>query len=59
VILANELGLKYASLCIVTNYAAGMQERVTLEEVFELMEKVEEKVRNIILDVVEVFASRV
>ncbi len=34
--LAKEQGLEYASLCVVTNYAAGMQERVTLEEVLIL-----------------------
>jgi len=35
--LARELGLCYASLCVVTNMAAGLQERVTAEEVGEVM----------------------
>jgi 5'-methylthioadenosine phosphorylase len=37
VVLAKEVGLPYASLCVVTNYAAGMQSRVTHEEVERLM----------------------
>ncbi|MCS7363863.1 MAG: S-methyl-5'-thioadenosine phosphorylase [archaeon GB-1867-035] len=37
VVLARELGMCYASLCIVTNYAAGIQERISAEEVSEIM----------------------
>lgn len=39
VVLARELGMCYASLCIVTNYAAGMQERISAEEVSEIMKE--------------------
>jgi len=39
VVLARELGICYASLCIITNYAAGMQEKITAEEVSEIMKR--------------------
>ncbi|MCS7097316.1 MAG: S-methyl-5'-thioadenosine phosphorylase [Candidatus Methanomethylicia archaeon] len=37
VVLARELKICYATICIVTNYAAGMQKRITQEEVNEIM----------------------
>jgi 5'-methylthioadenosine phosphorylase len=43
-VLAKELGLKYATICVVTNYGAGMQERVDHSEVIELMDKATEDV---------------
>ncbi|RLE51237.1 MAG: S-methyl-5'-thioadenosine phosphorylase [Candidatus Methanomethylicota archaeon] len=39
VVLARELGICYATVCVVTNYAAGMQERITASEVVEIMRK--------------------
>ncbi len=53
VILANELKIKYASLCIISNYAAGMQEKLSLEEVFEIVRSNEEKIRNVLEKAVE------
>jgi 5'-methylthioadenosine phosphorylase len=38
-ILANELGLRYASIVVATNYAAGLQERVSHDEVERAMER--------------------
>ncbi len=35
-VLARELGMCYVTVCLVTNFAAGMQERVSVEEVFEM-----------------------
>ncbi len=35
-ILARELGMCYSTICLVTNLAAGMQEKITAEEVYEL-----------------------
>lgn len=49
VVLARELGVHYSLLCVVTNYAAGMQEKVTHEEVLGVMDRAEEKVRKVIL----------
>jgi 5'-methylthioadenosine phosphorylase len=46
-ILSKELGMNYASLCIVTNYAAGLQEKITDEEVFELMDDKIEIIKEI------------
>ncbi len=52
-VLAREQNLEYASLCVVTNYAAGMQSRITLEEVFELMKRVQGKLKNVITELAE------
>ena len=48
VVLAREAGLHYSLISIVTNYAAGMQERVSAEEVVQVMERATEGVRKII-----------
>lgn len=48
VVFANELSLPYASLCIVTNYAAGMQKRVSHEEVIKLMKEKGKTVKQVI-----------
>ncbi|MFQ5951514.1 MAG: MTAP family purine nucleoside phosphorylase [Candidatus Geothermarchaeales archaeon] len=37
--LARELGLCYATICIITNRAAGIQEKVTHEETLEVLER--------------------
>ncbi len=51
--LSRELGLCYASLSIVTNKAAGMQEKVTVKEVFELFDSVIPDVKKVILTAIE------
>jgi len=38
-VLARELGMCYATLCLVTNLAAGFQEKITMNEVFTLFNK--------------------
>ncbi|HLI46392.1 MAG TPA: MTAP family purine nucleoside phosphorylase [Geobacterales bacterium] len=48
VILARELGLCYSSISIITNYAAGMQERVSFEEVKEVYSRNEEKLKRLL-----------
>ena len=49
VTLANELDIRYLSICIVTNYAAGMpQAEITHEEVMEIMESRVEDVRDLL-----------
>ncbi|MCS7366934.1 MAG: S-methyl-5'-thioadenosine phosphorylase [archaeon YNP-WB-062] len=45
VILARELKMCYATICVITNYAAGMQKRISHEEVNEIMK---EKTRVIV-----------
>ncbi len=55
VILARELNIHYATIAVVTNYAAGLQRKVTQEEVIEIFNRsmkklvkvLEEAVRNI------------
>ncbi len=53
VFLARELGMDYATICLVTNYGAGMQDSVSHEEVLELFNERIEAVRDIILDCTE------
>ncbi|HIP84612.1 MAG TPA: S-methyl-5'-thioinosine phosphorylase [Methanothermococcus okinawensis] len=54
VALARELGLCYSSLCTVTNYAAGIsKDRLTVDEVFDVVKKMEEKLVNTVEDFIE------
>lgn len=48
VVLAREAGLHYSLLAIVTNYAAGMQDRITQEEVVEIMGRASATVRSLL-----------
>lgn len=47
-VLARELALHYSALCMVTNYAAGMQARVTQEEVYRMMEEVRPRIVGVL-----------
>ncbi|HIO41393.1 MAG TPA: S-methyl-5'-thioadenosine phosphorylase, partial [Aquifex sp.] len=54
VVLARELELHYAGLCVVTNPAAGIAGyRLTSEEVIEMMKQKEEEIKDILLSAVE------
>jgi 5'-methylthioadenosine phosphorylase len=52
VVLANELGLEYASILVVTNWAAGLQKKVAHEDVVRVMRKKGPLVKEIILKTV-------
>jgi len=52
-ILANELGLRYASIVVATNWGAGMQERVSHEEVVALMARAATKLKRLIEDTID------
>lgn len=53
VVLARELEICYASVCIVANFAAGIkEEKVTATEVTDIVKKNEETFRKIIFDAV-------
>ncbi|MDQ7038486.1 MAG: S-methyl-5'-thioadenosine phosphorylase [Aquificota bacterium] len=53
VVLAKELRMCYASLCVVSNPAAGISEnRLTSEEVLEMMAEKEEDIRRVVLEFV-------
>jgi len=47
--LSKEVGLAYASLCVVTNYAAGLQMRVSHDEVVELMRRRMPQLKEVVL----------
>jgi len=53
VFLFKELEICYASICVVTNYAAGMQDRVSHEEVLALFEEIKPVVANLIREVIK------
>ncbi|MDA4114415.1 MAG: MTAP family purine nucleoside phosphorylase [Thaumarchaeota archaeon] len=52
-ILANELGMRYASVVVATNWAAGMQDRISHEEVVAMMNETAPRVKRLIEIVVE------
>ncbi|MFN3813463.1 MAG: S-methyl-5'-thioadenosine phosphorylase, partial [Aquificaceae bacterium] len=53
VVLAKELTMCYASLCVVTNPAADVGHRLTSEEVISLMKKKEKEIRDILMQFIE------
>ncbi|NPB05545.1 MAG: S-methyl-5'-thioadenosine phosphorylase [Aquificae bacterium] len=56
VVLARELQLHYAGLCVVTNPAAGIAgRRLTSEEVVSMMKRKEEEIKRVVLRLVERF----
>lgn len=52
-ILAKEVQISYATLCLVTNYGAGMQEEVTHSEVIELFNKKIQVVKTIMQKIIK------
>ncbi|MHA1685740.1 MAG: S-methyl-5'-thioinosine phosphorylase [Candidatus Heimdallarchaeaceae archaeon] len=50
--LANELKMCYATMCLITNFGAGMQMSITHEEVVELFQKKISVIKKILLNVV-------
>ena len=50
--LARELGLEYATLCVVTNWAAGIAKQVSHAEVLDIMEDVGPVVRDVIVSTI-------
>jgi 5'-methylthioadenosine phosphorylase len=53
-VLAREMEICYASVCTVTNYAAGIkQEKLTATEVIEVVKQNEEKLKKLILEAVK------
>ena len=52
-ILCRETGLRYASVVVATNWGAGIQEKVSHEEVLKAMAKVKPRLKRLIERVVE------
>ncbi|MBN1331211.1 MAG: S-methyl-5'-thioadenosine phosphorylase [Candidatus Heimdallarchaeota archaeon] len=48
-ILAKELDICYATICLVTNFAAGMQKKITIEEVVSLFQNKKIDLEKILL----------
>jgi 5'-methylthioadenosine phosphorylase len=53
VVLAREKGLCYASLCLVCNMAAGLQDRLTAKEIVEIYGKREPVISSVVLGAIE------
>ncbi len=47
-VLAREAGIHYLLICVVSNYAAGMQERVTEEEVYRVISRARERIEDML-----------
>lgn len=52
VVLANELGLKYATVVVATNWAAGMQSRISHDEVISVMDMAGDDVKKLLEETV-------
>ncbi|MDG7027971.1 MAG: S-methyl-5'-thioadenosine phosphorylase, partial [Nitrososphaerota archaeon] len=48
VVLANEMGMEYASVVVATNWAAGIQPKVSHDEVLEVMRRSGKRVKQLI-----------
>ena len=57
-ILARELGMCYATLCFVSNMAAGLQDRVSVEEVLRMGEKVRGVVVKVLTEAIPKIPER-
>ena len=57
VVLANELGMRYSSIAIATNWAAGRQEKVSHQEVLDLMQRMGASVKTLVLETVNLLAE--
>ncbi|HEY4675210.1 MAG TPA: S-methyl-5'-thioadenosine phosphorylase [Candidatus Bathyarchaeia archaeon] len=54
VVLARELEICYASVCFVSNMAAGIQERLTPHEVSKISEKISPKVEQLLIETIKI-----
>jgi 5'-methylthioadenosine phosphorylase len=52
VVLARELGLCFASLCVVCNMAAGLQQTLSTEEISQIIKEKEPLVSHVISDTI-------
>ncbi|MEM0356893.1 MAG: S-methyl-5'-thioadenosine phosphorylase [Candidatus Bathyarchaeia archaeon] len=57
-VLARELEVCYASVCYVSNMAAGMQERLTPREVYDISRKVHSKVEQLLIETIKTLPPR-
>lgn len=51
-VLARELGICYSTICLVTNFAPGMQEKVSVEEVFTVFKSKVHNLEEIIINTI-------
>lgn len=52
-VLARELEICYACVCFISNMAAGIQERLTPKEVFDISRKVQPKIEQLLIETVK------
>ena len=58
VILAREKGLCYASLCLVSNMCAGLQESVLAHEIIDIYETKKNIIQNLLLTIIDVLPQK-
>jgi 5'-methylthioadenosine phosphorylase len=58
VVLAIELGVCYASICYVSNMAAGMQKRLTVTELTQVSKQILPKLEQVLTETVEVLVIK-
>ena len=58
IVLAREKGMCYVSLCVVCNMAAGMQSKLTADEISFLYKKKEPFVSNILKSAIELLGEK-
>lgn len=51
-VLARELGICYSTVCLVTNFASGMQEKISTEEVFSVFKSKVHELEDIIVNTI-------
>ncbi|NHJ39795.1 MAG: S-methyl-5'-thioadenosine phosphorylase [Asgard group archaeon] len=52
-VLANELDIAYTPICLVTNYAAGLQEKISMDEVHNIFNEKIKQIQDLILTTIE------
>ena len=52
-VLARELEICYAAVCFVSNMAAGMQERLTPKEVYDISRMVQPKIEQLLIETIK------
>lgn len=58
-ILARELKMCYSTLCLITNFGAGMQEKITHEEVVEIFNQKTEQIKEVMKKIIATEPSKV
>lgn len=59
VFLAKELAIDYATIAVVTNYGAGMQQTISHQEVVEMFNRKIQQIKDVVFSAIEIISSSV